>query len=179
MKSSFVLGFCCVVALACSRESPPRSAATPAPTPAPPAISRLEDAPVQASHPTEQGIPAGPAVAPPVAPPAVPTDQVSLTPASGNGPARTASAALVPSAPTPDDKAESTQDRESIREIRALVASDPALASSAPHLVIVARGGRVWLRGQVNTAVQRAAIEKAARQAGGVVDVRNELAVLE
>jgi hypothetical protein len=179
MKSSFAFCFCCVMAVACSRESHPRDAAAPTQVSAPPAISRLEDAPVQTSHPTGQGIPTAPAVAPPVAPPAVPTDQVPLTPASGNGTARTASAALVPAAPSPDDKAESAQDREALREIRALVASDPALASSASHLVIVARGGRIWLRGQVNTAAQRAAIEKAARQAAGVIDVRNELAVLE
>lgn len=180
MKVSLALCVCCVGALACSREAPPPSAPAPvSAAPSPPPISRLEEAPVQESRPTEQGIPTPPAVPPPVAPPAAPTDQVSLTPASGTGSARRASAALVPATPARDDKAESAQDRESIREIRALVAGDPTVASTAPQLVIVARSGRVWLRGQVNTAAQRAAIEKAARQAVGVVNVKNELVVLE
>jgi len=86
---------------------------------------------------------------------------------------------LVSATPAPDDQATSPQDQQSVREIRELLAADPGLASIAPRLVIVARRGRVWLRGQVNTATQRAAIEKAARQAGGVIDVKNELVVLE
>jgi osmotically-inducible protein OsmY len=102
-----------------------------------------------------------------------------MKPASGTGSARTASAQLVPSTPSPDDQAKSTQDEESIREIRALLAADPALSPMASRLVIVARNGRVWLRGQVNTAAQRAAVEKAARQAGGVINVKNELIALE
>jgi len=46
-------------------------------------------------------------------------------------------------------------------------------------VTIVARNGRVWLRGQVNTAAQRAAIEKAARRAVGVIGVNNELVAME
>jgi len=115
-------------------------------------------------------------LAPPVAPP---TDSTSLTPASGTGSLRPTAAALVSAAPAPDDQAVSSQDEQSVREIRALLAANRDLASVAPRLVIVARNGQVWLRGQVNTADQRAAVERAARGAGGVVNVKNELVVLE
>jgi osmotically-inducible protein OsmY len=83
----------------------------------------------------------------------------------------------VPSAPQ-GDKPHTISDQESIREIRARLAEDRALAPMAERVKIVARSGRVWLRGQVNTAEQRAAIEKAARRAAGVIDVNNELVVL-
>lgn len=176
MKLSIAV-WLCASALACSHEARPPIA----PTPAPPAtsISRLEEAPVQESAPTTSGIPAAPAVAPPKAPPAPPETALSLKPAAGLGPARNSTAALVPGAPAPDDRAQNTQDEESIREIRALLASDPALAPMAAKMVIVARKGQVWLRGQVNTAEQRATVEKAARQAAGVINVKNELITLE
>jgi osmotically-inducible protein OsmY len=77
------------------------------------------------------------------------------------------------------DKSDSAQDQDSIREIRALLGADKMLAAIAPRVTIVARNGRVWLRGQVNTAEQRAGIERAARQAAGVIDVNNELVVME
>jgi BON domain len=106
-----------------------------------------------------------------------------LTPASGVGSPRTASASLVSALAAPTeparDTAESEQDQESIREIRALLASDKALSTTTSQVTIAARDGRVWLRGQVNTAEQRAAIERIARGAGGVLDVKNELVVLE
>jgi osmotically-inducible protein OsmY len=84
----------------------------------------------------------------------------------------------VPSTPAVD-KAGSPSDEESVREIRQLLAADQSLSATARRVTIVAREGRVWLRGQVNTAEERATIERAARQAIGVVDVRNELVVLE
>lgn len=176
MKVSIAV-WLCTGALACSHESRPRSA----PTAAPPgtSVSRLEEAPAKEAAPSTSGIPAAPSVAPPVAPPAPPETSLSMTPASGQGSTRNASAQLVPSAPGPDDKAQSPQDQESIREIRTLLASDPALAPVAARVVLVARNGQVWLRGQVNTAAQRAAVEKAARQAVGVINVKNELIALE
>jgi hypothetical protein len=178
MKLSIAVGLC-TSALACSHESRPRIAPTPAPPPA--FISRLEEAPVKESVPAASGIPASPQVAPPVAPVAAPADQtpLTLTPASGVGSTRSVTAQLVPTAPARDDKADSAADQESIRDIRAQLALDPTLGSIAPKLVLSARNGRIWLRGQVTTAAQRAAIEKVARQATGVINVTNELVVLE
>jgi hypothetical protein len=161
-------------AVACSRASRPAE-----PT-APPPPTRVEIAQVSESAPPPTGIPTNnPPVAPPPAAVSPPADEtpLTLTPASGVGGARTASAQLVPSA-THNDRPHTTADQESIREIRALLAEDPALAPMAARVNIVARSGRVWLRGQVNTAEQRAAIEKAARRAAGVIDVNNELVVM-
>jgi osmotically-inducible protein OsmY len=66
-----------------------------------------------------------------------------------------------------------------VREIRELIAADKALSVTSRQITIVVKDGRVWLRGQVTTAQDRAALEKLARQAGGVIDVRNELVVME
>lgn len=162
-------------AVACSRESRPVS--QPVSSPAP---TRVEIAQVSESAPPAPGIPTNnPPVAPPPAAHAPAPDEtpLTLTPASGVGEPRAASAQLVPSAPQ-SDKPQTTSDQESIREIRALLAQDRALAPMAARVNIVARSGRVWLRGQVNTSEQRAAIEKAARRAAGVIDVNNELVVM-
>jgi osmotically-inducible protein OsmY len=141
---------------------------------------------VSESAPLQAGIPAAPpALAPPAPVVTPPPDQTSLTltPAAGAGSARSGSAALVatPGAPSDParDKGDSAQDQESIREIRQLLASDKSLAALAPHVTIVARSGRVWLRGQVSTNEQRAGLEKLARKAGNVVNVNNELVVME
>jgi osmotically-inducible protein OsmY len=77
------------------------------------------------------------------------------------------------------DQSETSADAESIREIRALLAADKALSPTARQVNIVAANGRVRLTGQVNTAEERAAVERAARKAANVIDVRNQLVVLQ
>jgi osmotically-inducible protein OsmY len=116
-------------------------------------------------------------------------DETPLTPANGGGlPRPTAGASLVsnqgvapPSnaAPTALDQATKDEDWQSIQEIRQALASDPRLSAAATQISLTVRDGRVLLRGQVTTAEQRALIEKAARQAGGVIEVRNMLQVME
>lgn len=180
MKLSITV-LCALGAAACSHDSRPQTAAA---TPPPP--TRVETAQVSESAPPQPGIPTNPpTVAPPAPMVAPPPDQTPLTlsPASGAGSLRSSSASLV-SAPTAAsdstrDKAETARDKESIREIRQLLASDKTAAAVAPQLTIVARNGRVWLRGQVSTNEQRAAIEKVARSAGNVLNVNNELVVME
>jgi hypothetical protein len=185
MKLRILTMLCMAGAVACSQQnSPPRVAAAPAaPAPAtsPQPPAELDTAPVAQSAPVATGLPTNtPHVAPPTAAPAPPADQtpLSLTPASGTGQARNSPAGLV-ATDSASDKPKSSADRESIREIRGLLAADSNLAPMAQRVTIVARDGRVWLRGQVNTAEQRAAIEKAARQAAGVLNVHNELVVSE
>jgi len=175
MKLPITVLLCAVSAVACSRASRP---STPTASTSP---TRVETAQVSESAPPPAGIPTNnPAVAPPAAAAAPPPDQtpLTLTPASGTGSPRTTSAQLVPTDST-RDKPETARDEESIREIRAALASDGKLSSVASRVTIVARNGRVWLRGQVNTAAQRAAIEKAARRAVGVIGVNNELVAME
>lgn len=174
--STAALLFATTCALACTPAHPAPAAPVAAPAP-----TRVETAQVSESAPPEPGIPKN---APPLAPPLVPVtpspDQtpLTLTPASSAEPPRTSSAALVAS-DAARDKPESAQDQESIREIRALLAADRSLAPLSKQVTLVVKHGRVSLRGQVNTAEQRAAIEKAARQAVGVTNVKNELAVME
>jgi hypothetical protein len=181
MKLSIGIWLYALGAVACSHDTRPQTAAT---APTPPA--RVETAQVSESAPLESGIPAAPPeLAPPTTAAAPPPDQtpLTLTPAAGAGAPRNGSAALVatPSAPSDParDKGESAQDQESIREIRQLLAADKSLAALAPHVTLVARSGRVWLRGQVSTNEQRAAIEKVARKAANVLNVNNELVVME
>lgn len=173
MKLTITVLLC--AAAACSRESRP-AVQTATPTTTPTQTALVAPAP---GEPGAPGIPTNnPEVAPPKTEAAPPPDETPLTPASTLGAARPSSAQLVPSNPVLD-KADSPSDQESVREIRGLLAADKSLSATARQVTIVARDGRVWLRGQVNTAEERAAVERAARQAGGVVDVRNELLVME
>jgi len=59
------------------------------------------------------------------------------------------------------------------------LAADKSLSPTARQITIIARRGRVYLIGQVNTAEERAAVERAARKAANVIDVTNRLVVLE
>jgi hypothetical protein len=140
------------------------------------ALVSSQDPGVSAS-PGAATIPTAPTVAAPVAPVTQSADEKPLiTPPAAEPAAGQQRQALVD---TNRDKADTDADRESVREIRALLAADKSLTASAQQLVVVAKNGRVRLSGQVNTAEQRAAIERAARQAANVRDVRNELVVLE
>jgi len=117
----------------------------------------------------------------PLAPAAAPLPDeapLTLTPASATGQPRPVAVALAPPEPA-HDKAETIQDQESLREIREALAADKSLASTTSQVTIVVRDGRVQLRGQVNTAEERTAVEKAARRAGSVRDVKNEIFVME
>src|SRR5215211_5198975 len=125
MKTSIAILLWAAGALACSRASgpPSTSSASTAARPAP----RVETAQVSESAPTQPGIPTNnPPIAPPIPPPAVEPDQtpLTLTPANGVGAPRTASAQLVPSTASSQDRSDSAEDQESMREIRAALASN-------------------------------------------------------
>jgi hypothetical protein len=152
MKTSSLL-LCAAMGLGCSYQSQPRSAQRTAPPPPPLATA------------TTPPVMAAPAAAP------------ALTPASAVGPARP-TMGFVP-IDSRRDKPESHQDVESILEIRQLLAADTTLSPAARNITIVARDGRIWLRGSVSTAHERAASERSARKAVHVIDVRNELSVME
>lgn len=161
---------------ACSHESPPASAPTPATLPTQTALV----SPAPMSEPGTPGsIPTNnPLVAAPAAPSVAPPEEKPLVPASGVAALHPDAVQQVQSDPA-RDKADSSNDQESIREIRALLAADKSLSPTARQVTITARQGRVRLSGQVNTAAERAAVERAARQAAHVIDVRNELVVLQ
>jgi hypothetical protein len=121
--------------------------------------------------------PAAAPAPPPLATDTTPPSVAPMTPASGVGDARP-TAAFVPMNPE-RDKPSSKADVESILEIRQLLGADKTLSESARNITIIVKEGRVWLRGTVTTAAERASIERAARQAVNVVQVRNELSVME
>ena len=68
---------------------------------------------------------------------------------------------------------------DKVAVIRALLAADKSLSTTARQITIVAAKGRVRLTGQVNTAEERAAIERSARKAANVIDVKNQLVVMQ
>jgi hypothetical protein len=170
-------------AVACSHNQPPRIAqAAPATTPTPVTVEPARSAPAANAEPTQlvpgaASIPKDPSVAPPYAPASKSTEDRPVTSASFASP-RAGSVPAV--APDPArDQPETSDDVESVRELRALLAADKSLSPTARQITIIARRGRVYLIGQVNTADERAAVERAARKAANVIDVTNRLVVLE
>lgn len=185
MKTPLVALVALTLGAACSRESrPPAEPPVHSTLPTQTALVSSQDPGVSAS-PGAATIPTAPTVPAPVAPVTQSADEKPLiTPpgplgASPSAPEPAAGQQRQALVDTNRDKADTEADRESVREIRALLAADKSLTVSAQQLVVVAKNGRVRLSGQVNTAEQRAAIERAARQAANVRDVRNDLVVLE
>jgi hypothetical protein len=167
MKLRGTILLCAAAAsIACSHDKPPQTAhAAPRPqTQAPVEIA------IDPLAPTTKPLVAEPS-------PAKAPDDPPLTPASGAGGPRT-SAQFVPG-DSAMNQADTAEDRESIREIREALGADKSLSETARRVSIIVRDGRVWLRGQVSTTAERTAIERAARQAAGVLDVRNDLVVME
>jgi hypothetical protein len=164
--------------LACSHGSRPETAHGASTAPMQTALVSPAQSGTQA-QPGAPTIPANnPSVPTPDAPAAVATEGKPLTPPSAIASLRPESTQQVQTDPA-RDKATGDADQESIREIRALLAADKSLSSTARQVTIVAQRGRVRLTGQVNTPAERSAIERSARQAANVIDVRNELVVLQ
>lgn len=163
------------LSFACSHESrPPAEPMTASTLPTQTALVSTAD-PGAAAQPGAATIPTNaPSIPAPVAPPTTSADERPLVATPPEPPPGQSTQALDREL----DKADSEPDRESVREIRALLASDKALSATSRRVTIFAKGGKVRLTGQVNTAEQRAAIERAARQAVNVRDVKNELVVL-
>ena len=169
MKLSITVLLCAATGtVACSHEKPPpqsayatwRAQTKPAATPSLDPLAPTTTARI--AEPTPAAIP----------------EEPPLTPASGVGGPRSTSAQFVPG-DSAMNQADTPEDQESIREIRTALATDKSLSESARRVSVIVRHGRVWLRGQVGTTAERAAIERAARQAVGVIGVRNELVVME
>jgi osmotically-inducible protein OsmY len=78
---------------------------------------------------------------------------------------------------TPLDQGESQSDRDATQFIRKAVMADDSLSFTAKNVKIITAGGKVTLRGPVNSARERSAIESAAKRAPGVTSVDNQLEV--
>jgi hypothetical protein len=180
MKLAMSVAFATVVgAVACSHNQAPQTAR--APTSATP----MQTAPVAPAEPANPpltpgaaSIPNNPQVAPPQGSTARTADDSPVTMSSSLASPRPETLPRVATDPV-RDQSETSADAESVREIRALLAADKSLSDTARQVTIIAAKGRVRLTGQVNTAEERAAVERAARKAANVIDVRNQLVVLQ
>ncbi len=127
--------------------------------------------------------PSTPTPAPaPATPPATPASDTSKTAAAapaGTAPDNTKvnkrdtnDAAL-----TPLDQKENQTDLKITQQIRQAVMADGSLSFTAKNVKIITQNGKVTLRGPVNTAAERTAIEAAARKVAGATQIDNQLEV--
>lgn len=78
---------------------------------------------------------------------------------------------------TPLDQSNSQADTKITQLVRKAVVGDKSLSFTAKNVKIITQGGKVTLRGPVNTAAERASIEQAAKAVAGVTAVDNQLEV--
>jgi hyperosmotically inducible protein len=78
---------------------------------------------------------------------------------------------------TPTDQGNGETDLKLTQAIRQAVMADKALSFTAKNIKIIAKDGKVTLRGPVKTAEERAAIEADARKAAGNAPIDNQIEV--
>jgi len=78
---------------------------------------------------------------------------------------------------TPGDQSNSPEDLKITQAIRKAVVKDESLTMTAKNVKIITAGGQVTLRGPVNSAEEKAKIEKLAKSAAGSAKVDNQLEV--
>ena len=77
---------------------------------------------------------------------------------------------------TPGDQSESDSDRTLTAAVRQSLTSNDQLSTTTKNIKIITIGGKVTLRGPVNTEAEKTTIENAVKQAGAV-SVDNQLEV--
>jgi len=83
------------------------------------------------------------------------------------------------SRPTADQAKNNMSDREIARRIRRDVVRDKSLSTYGHNVKIIAKSGRVTLRGPVHSEDEKRAIEEHARKYAGDGNVTNEVTVKE
>ena len=78
---------------------------------------------------------------------------------------------------TPLDQGNGKTDLEITQKIRQAVVADDSLSVTAKNAKIITEGGKVTLRGPVDSARERSAIDAIARNVAGVSAVDNQLEV--
>ena len=78
---------------------------------------------------------------------------------------------------TPGDQSGTPEDRKLTQSIRQAVMKDKSLTMTAKNVKIITTGGKVTLRGPVNTAEEKTKINDLAKAAAGTVPVDNQLEV--
>jgi hyperosmotically inducible protein len=78
---------------------------------------------------------------------------------------------------TPMDQNNNQADLKITQQIRQALMADGSLSFTAKNVKIITQNGKVTLRGPVNSAEERSAIEAAARKVAGAAQVDNQLEV--
>lgn len=78
---------------------------------------------------------------------------------------------------TADQQGGSESDRELTRKIRKAVTDDKSLSTYARNVKIITRGGKVTLRGPVNSAAEKRSVETLAAAAAGEANVTSEIEI--
>jgi len=78
---------------------------------------------------------------------------------------------------TADQQKDNHSDREVTKQIRRALVKDKSLSTYAHNVKIVARGGKVTLKGPVRSDEEKQAIEAKAAEIAGQGNVTNELQV--
>lgn len=79
--------------------------------------------------------------------------------------------------PTAADQSEAPADRDMTQHIRQAVMADDSLSSAAHNVKIITVGGRVTLRGPVDSDVERTRVLEKAQAIAGATNVDNQLEV--
>jgi len=80
-------------------------------------------------------------------------------------------------APTPMDQGNGSSDLKITQQIRQAVVADGSLSFTAKNVKIITQDGKVTLRGPVNSAHERDAIDAAARKVAGATQVDDQIEV--
>ncbi len=78
---------------------------------------------------------------------------------------------------TPIDQDENSADVKTTADIRSRVTGDSSISINARNVKIVTMQGKVTLRGPVDSAAEKAVIDKIARDVAGADNVENQLEV--
>src|ERR1700726_410066 len=79
--------------------------------------------------------------------------------------------------PTADQAKNNTSDREVMQKIRQAIVGDKSLSTYAHNVKIIAKNGKVTLKGPVRSEAEKSAIEQKAVEVAGAGNVINELTV--
>ncbi len=78
---------------------------------------------------------------------------------------------------TAEDQSEAPRDRELTRRIRSSLVKNKRLSTNAKNVKVIARGGKVTLRGPVNSEQEKQSVFITAEGVAGKANVTNQLEV--
>jgi hyperosmotically inducible periplasmic protein len=154
-----------LAAAACGADKPPATPLQP--------VTVVAAAPVPAARPIiakHRPAPVASVTASP--PPAPPTTAPISADNTGTNVRDRASGAV-----TPMDQGNDDADLKTTQRIRQAVMRDSSLSFTAKNVKIITQGGKVTLRGPVNSAKERATVDAAAKSVAGDSQVDDQLEI--